>query len=105
MICPDCLEAYEFVEFNVNPETLEHRGVFKCSCCDSLIFPEALTREMLWEDDIEDRLRISRLFHMRRALGKDVKPPMVKIGTIKLETRHLERYIRHFSEQSLRHLK
>jgi hypothetical protein len=104
MICPDCLEAYEFVEFSVNPETLEHRGVFKCGCRDQLIFPEAMTREMLTEDT-EERLRMSRLLHLRRALSAGAKPAAIKMGTIKLETRHLERYIKHFSEQSLRHLK
>lgn len=105
MICPDCLEPFEFVDFSVSPETLEHRGVFKCRCSDSLVFPESVTREMLSGEDFEERLKISRLLHLRKALTADKNLPEVKVGAIKLETRHLERYIKHFSEQSIRHLK
>ena len=105
MICPECLEAYEFVDFNVNPENLEHRGVFKCLCAETLVFPETMTREMLSEEDFEERLKISRLLHLRQALAQDEKLPLCQPGAIQVETRSLMRYIEHFSEQSLRNLK
>ncbi|MFO8058659.1 MAG: hypothetical protein R6V10_15340, partial [bacterium] len=35
-VCPDCLEDFQFVRFEVDPVTLEHRGIFSCACAYNL---------------------------------------------------------------------
>lgn len=106
MICPDCLEDYEFVEFDVDQATLEHRGVFKCGCEEPLMFPEFMTRQMIVDEDLKEQLRRSRLFHLQRSV-KSEEPSGVKLwkGVIRIHARHLVRYLEDFSEKSVRILK
>ena len=105
MICPDCLEDYTFIRFDVDPETLEHRGQFSCACMDSIIFPEFITREMIDDEDLQDQLRRSRLHHLACSLHGEGRPLPRRPGIIPVGTRHLERYLETFSEQTLRQLK
>jgi len=106
MICPDCLEDYEFIDFDIDSETMEHQGVFRCACYESNIFSEATTREMISDEDLKERLRISRLLYIRKSLTE--KKKLTTSGparAISLKMKHLQLYIQHFSEQSIRQLK
>lgn len=106
MICPNCLEPYEFVEFDVDPDTLEHRGVFCCECFERLLFPESLTREMLSDDDLVEQLRISRLFQLRMSLNEFKKHESHALDSpTELKNMHLQRYIEHLSDPTLRQFK
>lgn len=105
MICPDCLEEYHFIRFNVDPDTMEHRGEFSCECMDSIVFPEFVVREILDDEDLQDQLRLSRLFHFRRSVAEEPPAQPARPGVLRVNTRHLERYLQTFSEQSLRQLK
>lgn len=107
MLCPDCLEDYEFVKFDVDNVTLEHRGIFRCRCAQEVTFPEFLSRTIISDKNIVAQLRISRLMHLSRSFKeKDKKTESVLApGTIRLHTRHLERYLEHISNRSLRLLK
>lgn len=106
MICPDCLEEYTFIRFDVDPETLEHRGEFSCACLDSILFPEFITREMVEDEDLQERLRLSRLHHLSCSVeGNRRRPVLPRPGALAVNTRHLERYLKTFSEQTLRMLK
>jgi hypothetical protein len=79
MICPLCLEEYELLAFDVDPDTLEHRGLFKCACEEPAFFPEFMTRDMLLDEEDRERLRLSRLFHLSRRAGqKALGPAAVK---------------------------
>jgi len=106
MICPDCLEEYTFIKFEVDPETLEHRGQFTCDCMEAIVFPEFITREIISDDDLKDQLRHSRLHYLACSVAEnEIRTVSVSRGVINLETRHLQRYLQTFSEQSLRQLK
>lgn len=105
MICPDCLEDYRFIRFDVDPETLEHRGEFSCACMDSILFPEFITREMIEDEDLQEQLRISRLHHLACSLKAPAKTVTSRPGVLAVGTRHLERYLETFSEHTLRTLK
>jgi hypothetical protein len=106
MICPDCLEEYEFLGFEVDAETLEHYGLFRCSCSGTILFPEFLTREILEDNDLLDQIKISRRMHLTQSFGgKDTITVKEIFNVIKLESRHLERYIQDFSRESIRLLK
>jgi len=106
MICPDCLESYEFERFDVDEATLEHRGVFTCQCEEPLLLPEFLTRAFLEDNGMSDRLTQSRMLHLRIRRGTESarKAVPVEAKALKVNNIHLERYIRVFSEQSLKHL-
>ena len=105
MICPDCLEDYIFIRFDVDPETLEHRGEFACACMDAILFPEFITRDMIDDDDLQDQLRRSRLHHLACTLQGQSRPAPRRPGVLAVGNRHLERYLETFSEQTLRLLK
>ena len=105
MICPDCLEDYTFIRFDVDPETLEHRGEFSCACMNSIYFPESITREMIDDEDLQDQLRISRLHHLSCSLQGGGRPAPRRPGILAVGTRHLQRYLETVSEQTLRQLK
>ncbi len=103
MICPYCLEEYEFMGFEVDPRSLEHRGIFKCECKGEIVFPESLTLEMMEDNDLLERLHISRRFHMGlRLAGKRQERSVPKSEMISVHTRNLEKYLRHFSEKQMR---
>ncbi len=102
-ICPDCLDEYEFSHFEVDADTLEHYGMFKCSCDVPILFPEILTREILGNDDLLDQIRISRLMHLNRSFSGGGPITVKEINDVfMVESRHLKRYIQDFSEQSVR---
>jgi hypothetical protein len=106
MICPVCLDEYVLLDFDVDHETLEHRGLFKCGCDESVLFPEYLTRTMIADEDSQDRLRLSRLFHLSQSVGQlKAAVPTFSPFMLRLKTQHLHRYLQDVSEQSLRQLK
>jgi len=106
MICPDCLEGYEFIRFDVDAATLEHRGVFRCACSEALVFPEFITKELIDDEDIREQLRISRRFHLQRSLAASVEPPARRaVKGMSLHHQSLTRYLEDFSEKSVRLLK
>jgi len=106
MICPDCLEEYQFVEFDVDSATLEHRGVFKCSCPEPLMFPEFMTRHMVADEDLKEQLRRSRLFHLQCSVkAEESSGARLWRGVMQLHARSLVRYLEDFSEKSARLLK
>jgi len=105
LICPVWLDEYELLEFDVNPITLEHRGIFRCGCGDMYLFPEELTLEMIEDADIRDRLRISRMLHIGKSLAEMKARSFTTTKTAaKAETRSLIRYIEDVSAQSIRSL-
>lgn len=106
MICPKCLEDYQFIKFEVDAETLEHRGVFHCDCEKEFIFPEFLTREIIGDQDLQEQMKNSRLLHLRTSVGYSrTTAARVARQMVKAHTWRLERYIKVFSEQSIRLLK
>ncbi len=106
MICNKCLEEYSFVKFDVDPVTLEHRGIFSCGCEEEYVFPERMTREMIYDDDLREQLMISRKLHLQQSRKEDSSSfRRVEPVSLWLNNHHLERYIQHFSEQSARILK
>ncbi len=106
MICPDCLEEYEFYAFEVDPETLEHRALFECECEDLHLFPEYLARRMITDEDVKAQLRTSRMLYLGLSVSENrsLRAPMeVKMASV--NNRSLMRYIEDFSQQSIRNLK
>ncbi len=105
-VCPDCLEDFEFVRFEIDPDTLEHRGIFRCACEDETVFPENLARQILHDEDLECQLRLSRMLCVKNALirhqdrvAREITP------AVELHTRRLQSYLRNFSERSTRQFK
>ena len=105
MICPQCLEDYQFVGFDVDPQTLEHRGIFKCECLEVIVFPEALTRDIIVDEDLKKRIQISRLFHLRASIGQEEQKTAPAVSGLKLHNQHLTRYLEHISQQTFRSFK
>jgi hypothetical protein len=106
MICPVCLNEYTLLDFDVEPDTLEHRGLFSCECSDPILFPETVTREMMTDEDLRERLRLSRLLYLRHSL--DLHQPSLQPSaprSLRLNTNHLQRYLEDVSQISLRQLK
>lgn len=105
-VCPDCLEDFEFVRFEIDPVTLEHRGIFKCACEDETVFPEGLAREILEDEDLQDQLRTSRMLCVKNALihhqGRQARE--IPVG-MEVHTRRLQSYLRDFSQKSARQFK
>jgi hypothetical protein len=105
-VCPDCLEDFEFVRFEIDPETLEHRGIFRCHCEDETIFPEELALEILDDEDLRYQMRISRMLCVKNALIRHQRrQTRVITPAVELHTRRLQTYLQDFSEKSARQFK
>ena len=101
MICPDCLEEYKFLRFDVDVQSLEHRGVFTCGCETELIFPEFITMEILDDRDLEDQVKYGRMYHLSRALHGKLEGKSTPSEMISVHNRHLEKYLQYFSEKQI----
>jgi len=107
LICPRCLDDYQFVDFDVDPRTLEHRGIFKCSCSQRVLFPERYVRVLVDDEDVLERLRISRLMALERSRQepRTPSPGEADLEMFSASNKKLMRYLRDFSDRSVRLLK
>ncbi len=72
MICPKCLEEYFFKKFEIDPHSLEHRGIFSCDCEGYVVFTEReLTEFDLLSADLKSQMHHSRLMSMRITLAEE----------------------------------
>ena len=102
MICPNCLEDYQFTRFELHPECAEPRAIFSCSCSRPAIFPvrDCLNLEML-NDELLEQLRVFKLLSFRQALDRERQPYPITSQAMPIRVRHLERYLSEISLKSL----
>ena len=98
MICPNCLEDYRFVKFELHPECSEPRAIFTCLCERPAIFPvrACLNLEMLQPEHLE-QLRVFKLLSFRQALDRQRQFCPVSSKAMPIKVRHLERYLSEIS--------
>ena len=102
MVCPNCLEQYNFIKFELHPECVEPRAIFSCCCDRPAIFParDCLNLDLL-NDELKEQLRVFKLLALRQALDRQRKPCPFSSHAVPMRVRHLERYL---SEISLKDL-
>ncbi len=102
MICPNCLEDYQFIRFELHPECAEPRAIFRCDCERPAIFPvrDCLNLEML-NDELREQLRVFKLLSFRQALDRERQPYPISSQSMPIRVRHLERYLSEISLKSI----
>lgn len=102
MICPNCLEDYVFVRFELHPECPEPRAIFTCLCDRPAIFPvhDCLHLDLL-NPELLEQLRVFKLLSFRRALDRERQPYPISSQAMPVRVRHLERYLSEISLKSI----
>jgi len=98
LICPNCLEEYKFIKFELHPESPEPRAIFSCECDRPTILRvrDSLNLEMLQEEQ-KDQLRIFKLMALRSALDRERRPLPLPSQALPVRVRNLERYLSEIS--------